>query len=138
GFRHVLLSADHPVANSRRAVRRIVRAVRPAIAWAVDGSDETSALGVDDLPCGPLPDTAYRMRLAAPARLVLSRTERCTLDVEVMNDGSVAWPPGALSGIALGNHWLSTGGEVLVWSDGRSSLETTLPPGEKTIVRIGV
>ncbi|MEX0868468.1 MAG: hypothetical protein WD011_02240, partial [Nitriliruptoraceae bacterium] len=54
------------------------------------------------------------------------------------NASQVTWPASADSGIALGNHWLTCQGEILIWGDGRTPLPASVPPGATATLKLQV
>ncbi|WP_285535208.1 AMP-binding protein [Brucella sp. NBRC 12950] len=60
------------------------------------------------------------------------------LKLELTNTGNSVWAPYQKSGLAVGNHWLSTAGEILIWSDGREPLRGPLEPGEKIAITLSI
>ena len=105
--------------------------MREAHDWAAAAASVSPCPGA-----GALPRDAYFCQLVAPPRLLLLPGEACSLPVRVRNLGSVAWGAGA--GIALGNHWLRDGGQMLTWSDGRTALDRVIAPGEHWEARLRV
>jgi SAM-dependent methyltransferase len=80
----------------------------------------------------PMPDAAYRAAIelttAAPASVAASAEFALTLKVQ--NTSDHAWQQPQVGPMALGNHWLDAGGELMVLQDdGRSPLLQVVPPG---------
>ena len=58
--------------------------------------------------------------------------------MRVKNDSPVTWAPTPESGFALGNHWLTPTGELLVWADGRTPLDKPVPPFGRMVLYLQV
>ncbi len=84
---------------------------------------------------GPRPD-AYWARYAQLAPVEAAAGAALTLDVTVANHGPHPWYPTEVSGVTLGNHWLTPEGELLVWADGRAHIGETVPPDGSVTLRI--
>jgi acyl-CoA synthetase (AMP-forming)/AMP-acid ligase II/acyl carrier protein len=85
------------------------------------------------------PDWGYSAEIAAPySELTLDAGQCLRLEVSVRNPGPGDWAPFNESGLALGNHWLTLDGEVLVWSDGRAPLMQTIAAGATTAMSLDV
>jgi SAM-dependent methyltransferase len=55
---------------------------------------------------------------------------------EVRNESGARWPRG--SRLALGNHWRSPDGDLLILDDGRAALRDQLDPGSATVLDLPV
>jgi len=78
----------------------------------------------------PMPDAAYcaGLRLAEERPTSLQRGERREIAVVAANASAIAWNQSAVGAIRLGNHWLSSRGEMVIQDDGRTSLPGQLAP----------
>jgi hypothetical protein len=85
----------------------------------------------------PLPAEACRGRveiLGAPHRVAAGT--RFTTRVRLTNESDEIWPSASATNLGVGNHWLSTTGEVVVADDGRRYLAAPLEPGGSTILEL--
>jgi hypothetical protein len=93
-------------------------------------------------PAGPLPDGAYRVRLALGDHedRRLAPGERRPLYVRVTNAGDVRWPWGLEQDpqIRVAYHWRHASGELLTAEGLRSPLPVPLGPDETAIVAVWV
>lgn len=88
----------------------------------------------------PLPDEALRaeLRIDDPPTTA-SPGERLELTVHVRNAGTATWPAVGTRGrfhVTVGNHWLSSDGEPVLWDDGRGYLPHDVGPGEEVGVHL--
>jgi len=80
----------------------------------------------------PMPDEAYRAGIQFAAALPSSAAASSELSVAltVRNASEHAWQQPHVGPLAVGNHWLDAGGELmLVQDDGRAPLLQIVPPG---------
>lgn len=127
GVRLELLDCDHREYFSKRVAPELLAKLRAAIVWAQ--ADEAATRASGTIASGTKRETAYRGLIKAHRSLTLKAGAARLLRVAVENRGSTAWH--SETGVALANHWLSTQGELLVWSDARANLQDTLAPGRK-------
>ena len=85
-----------------------------------------------DAEIKPMPDEAYQAAIelttAAPVRVAASAEFALTL--KVRNTSDHTWQQPQVGPLALGNHWLDAGGELMLLQDeGRSPLLQVVPPG---------
>jgi hypothetical protein len=125
GCRFELLPSDHGEYFSDETLRTFAPKLREVFDWA-EGSDAHAPDSNGVVPIRTLPPHAYRARLSTSAITPMRPGERRTISVEVTNAGSATWPGDG--SIALGNHWLSGDCEMLIWSDGRTLLPSSLSP----------
>jgi hypothetical protein len=126
GVRFELLPADHGEYFTDQIMHTFVPKLRSAFEWA----ERSAVLEIDDIyPTGRLPKAIYRPKFQTPQTLLMRPGEVSVVSMRVTNDASKAWPATAESGITLGNHWLTSTGELLVWADGRTPLHECVPPG---------
>jgi SAM-dependent methyltransferase len=88
-----------------------------------------------------LPDGAYAVRiLPIDMPATLRPGEAATVRLTVTNESSHTLAHDIPAGrhVTIANHWLRTGGSVLVADDGRAMLPETLAPGDTCEVRLGV
>ena len=124
-----LLPADH----GEYFTDRTLRIFAPKLLDVCDGEaafTSTPSSNVVTTPIRTLPPHAYRAKILTSAVTSMRPGERRTISVEVANAGAVPWSGESDCGIAVGNHWLSADGEMLVWADGRTSLGASLAPGD--------
>ena len=79
-----------------------------------------------------MPDDAYRgaIELAAPVLPSVAAASAFAVTLRVRNASEHTWSQPRVGPLAVGNHWLDAGGELmLVQDDGRSPLLQTVPPG---------
>jgi len=133
GFQLDLLPADHGQYFSDRVAPILVGKLQSALEWA-EGSVSTLTPGLR----GRLPNETYRASFQTAERLTMRAGEEQAVEVEVTNASQVLWPVSAESGIALGNHWLSCQGEVLIWGDGRTLLKSPVSPNDKARLNLHV
>ena len=86
-----------------------------------------------DLPVGA---HAAELHVHAHGDLVFRAGERKTVEVDVRNASLVAWPEH--SRLAIGNHWLDEGGDVVILDDGRSRLPDHTGAGDQVPVELTV
>ena len=86
----------------------------------------------------PRPTNPYHYGMKVPPAFRSETAREIHLAVTVVNRSSLDWAPFEQSGIALGNHWLTADGEILVWSDGRTPLPETLPIGSTIALALAV
>jgi hypothetical protein len=125
GLRFDLLPTDHDGLFSDQAMRAFVPKLRSALDW---GEKPTSPIAGDTSSSGGLPKATYRARFQTLQTLSMRPGQAGIIRVRVTNIGRTTWAPTATSGIALGNHWLTPAGELLVWADGRTPLHKLVPP----------
>ena len=94
-------------------------------------------------PREPMPEEAFRAQikaLSAPA--VLKTEQQATFRVLVTNTSDSLWRGRDRGGdrhqVNLGNHWLDSGGKVVVNDDGRAPLLRNVRPGEEVELAIVV
>ena len=133
GVRVDLLAADHGQYFSEGVLPSLVAKWRSALEWVA----ESTAIPSDDRGEW-FPDTAYRARLRTCDNLTLRCGEARTIQIEVKNQSPIVWPASIESGIALGSHWLTRRGEVLVWGDGRTPLQRPVLPSASTKLNLQV
>jgi hypothetical protein len=126
GLRLDLLPADHGEYFADQVMRTFVPKLRLAFDWAERSTAPTAG---DAASSGRLPKATYRARFQTSQTLSMRPGQVGIVSVRVTNDAPNTWAPTAESGIALGNHWLASTGELLVWADGRTSLHEPVPPG---------
>jgi acyl-CoA synthetase (AMP-forming)/AMP-acid ligase II/acyl carrier protein len=126
GVRFTLLPADHLEIFAEPAAALLATGLAEATAWALGAPPPRPTLGAGALP-DSFPGSAYVARITPPASLTLAAGAEAVVAVEVRNESPVEWRPEAA--IALGNHWLSPDGELVVWADGRADLARPIPPG---------
>lgn len=118
------LAADHGARTADAILDAIgqARALQPAV----------------DLPApAPPASSFYQRRLRSRIRrLSLVAGQEYILPVSVRNRSELPWPAHAQSGLALGNHWLSPEGEILIWSDGHCPLPRLLAPHQSMGLRL--
>lgn len=112
------------------AMAELGREVTAAIAWAAAAATP---------PSPPRPALIYQRRLSSPLkRLELPAGGDFALPVRLKNTSDVFWDAFAGSGLALGNHWLTAAGRMVVWSDGRTPLPRPLEPGGRAYLVLGI
>ena len=89
------------------------------------------------------PASAFKARIAAQEPVVVADAgAQVTVLVRVGNISDVTWPAlGASDGryqIRLGNHWLDSGGTLLVQDDGRAGLPADLEPSQEVEIPLAV
>jgi len=81
------------------------------------------------------PGEAHDLAVVLPrTALLIDTTETIEVDLEVRNRGRIPWS--ADSGFALGYHWLTPAGEVVVWDGERTEFDRPLLPGESGFFRV--
>jgi hypothetical protein len=122
GVRFALLPADHLEIFVEPSAPELAAQLRACTEWALASPAVPSGAAAGALPLG-----AYLPEIAAPASLTLAVGAEHVVSLRIRNSGAVDWPADA--GIALGNHWLRSDGEVAVWADGRCDLAEAIPAG---------
>ncbi len=123
---HVLQHMEQRFAKAY--VREFMRVLRPGGVAVIEVPSER-VVGRRD----PLPEGAFKaaISLATPTGAATCG-KALSLDVRVMNTGDTLWPALGDNGwfqVALGNHWMSEDGQiVLIQDDGRAVLPRDLPP----------
>jgi acyl carrier protein len=135
GLKFALLPADHGRYFSDAVLPILVGELRTALEWSE--ATESPPAKNSQTTC-LLSEGSYRARLRLPESLRLECGERRRIGVTVKNSSMVTWPPTTESAIALGNHWLSPQGELLIWSDGRAKLTKPLRPGANQNIQLEV
>jgi SAM-dependent methyltransferase len=80
----------------------------------------------------PMPDDAYRagIELSAPLPPSVAASSELSVALRVRNASEHAWQQPHVGPLAVGNHWLDAGGELmLVQDDGRAPLLQVVPAG---------
>ena len=80
----------------------------------------------------PMPDTAYRaaIELAAATPASIAAASEFAVTLRVRNTSDHTWRQPHVGPLAVGNHWLDAGGELmLAQDDGRAPLLQIVPPG---------
>ena len=134
GLRLELLSAGYGQFFDNAVVADMAQKFQSALTWAAteDGTAKGHAAS------GALPDSAYKAKFRTPARLTMHAGEAGAIAITVTNDGTATWGPSRESGIFVGNHWLTTRGELVVWADGRAPFHSSLHPGESVTLALPV
>jgi hypothetical protein len=130
GLRFEVLQGDSGRFDT--AMRNFARVFPLAIDWA-ESMNCTAREGID---LKPFPDNAYRAQFKVVTSMNMLVGEAGTVIVKVRNTGSAVWTPE--SGIALGNHWLSSRGETLIWGDGRTPLSQLVGPGQVAELQLSI
>jgi hypothetical protein len=126
GLRFELLPADHGEYFSDEIMHTFVPKLRSAFEWA----EASAVVDMDGRhPTGCFPKALYRAKFQTPPTLLMKPGQVGLVTTRVTNDSPKTWPATAESGIALGNHWLSSAGELVVWADGRTELHQCVPSG---------
>jgi acyl-CoA synthetase (AMP-forming)/AMP-acid ligase II/acyl carrier protein len=134
GCRMTVIPAHYAEIMKPGPFARVVADLDQAIAWSERASSAPSGLAP-----GVYPNPAYPSRiLASVSELKLAPGEAADLDLTLLNGGPTDWEPFDLSGITVGNHWLSTDGEMLVWSDGRTPLTETVAAASEGTARLKI
>jgi hypothetical protein len=133
GLRMIKLTSSYGRIMFGPALQELNQALAETIEWA----------GKQPAPekTEPVPNAGefYRRHLSARSSIAeVVAGERASLAIKVKNTGSVAWKPFAESGLMLGNHWLSSCGDIAVWSDGRAPLKRRLEPGRRAFMTLEV
>jgi SAM-dependent methyltransferase len=92
---------------------------------------------------GPLPDAAFRARIAvSPAPLTLHAGESRTMEVTIVNGSPVTWSCGSTARdhhrVNVANRWLDEDGEVLQRDDARCPLPFDVQPEHEVTVLLVV
>ncbi|MGE0845703.1 MAG: AMP-binding protein [Flavobacteriaceae bacterium] len=133
GLRLQMVDAIYAKIMQHSAMDEVADGLEAAIGWA-----ETQAPECDP-PIVPNSWLMYQRRLTSPSKsLDLRAGERASVAVKVKNISSAPWEPFERSGLALGNHWLSGDGAIVVWSDGRTPLTRALRQGERAFMTLDV
>ena len=128
GHKTSVLSAGYAAIMLGKAGEHLAQNLEEAIAWSVLQSSQDMSGRI----CGGYPESIYAGAIAGPySKLVVRPGQPFRVDVTVYNHSPLDWRPFDESGIALGNHWLSRNGEVIIWSDGRTPLTETIVPGAR-------
>ena len=135
GLRFDLLPTDHDDLFSDQGMRAFVPKLRSALDW---GEKPTPPIAGDTSSSGGLPKATYRARFQTVQTLSMRPGQAGIIRVQVTNNGPIIWAPTAESGIALGNHWLTPTGELLVWADGRTPLHKPVPPKGRIVLYLQV
>jgi hypothetical protein len=110
-----------------------VAEVRPV--W----QDQTSA--TESTKGMPLPDNAFRARLAASNLPVMHAGQPYVIRVALTNDSKIVWPGRQETWqfqITVGNRWLTSGGQMITNVDGRAALFEDLAPGQTVDIPLTV
>jgi len=129
GHKTSVISAGYASIMRGKASERLAESLEEAIAWSAQ-----------QLPCdtghktaGSYPESIYAGTITGPySKLTLRPGQQLRIDVAIQNRSPLDWKPFDESGIALGNHWLSRNGEVIIWSDGRTPLTQTIKAGARS------
>lgn len=125
---------------SKQYVRELIRVLVPAglFAFQLPSAVEATASsgGVKTAASEALPETAFRARLKSRSGLIeLGPEQDFRVRLTVQNASPVLWPALGLSNgdyqLFVGNHWLNSRHEMLVFDDRRSSLPHDVGPGKK-------
>lgn len=131
GLRVSRISAAYPIG---RRLHVACDDVEQSIAWAQDVVRPKPLEGASWYP-----DSICAGRISGPpSPMNMYPGERITIAVELLNVSPLPWLLYEESGIALGNHWLKTSGEVVTWADGRTPLDRKVPPGGNHKTRIKI
>jgi SAM-dependent methyltransferase len=127
-----------PSHRARRFITDFLRVLKPGGVTVFQIPSERRS--VEDRPfCAVSMDPrAYRAQIDVNTRLppTLAPGEQTTLLVECQNLSDDAWDQRVVGPIRLGNHWLSEAGDMLVQDDGRTLVDSVLPPS--TPVRLSL
>ncbi|MDR6432289.1 acyl carrier protein [Brucella pseudogrignonensis] len=112
----------------------VAKLILDAIAWCKQTLETVS------LPSPlPLASGFYNRKISTSHHsLDLIAGQKYDLQLELTNIGNTPWMPYTQSGLAVGNHWLTTKGEILVWSDGQLPLHSLLKPEETIAMTLGI
>ncbi len=88
-------------------------------------------LDAPQLPPGALPAGAYAAAIEVTAHSVTGTM--LSLDLRLTNTGAAEWPVGVP--LNVGNHWLSSGGDIVVADDQRVAVPLPLGSGQSVAVR---
>jgi SAM-dependent methyltransferase len=85
-----------------------------------------------------MPESAYSAAVEVVGGLDenLAIGETVDLSVRVANRSPVAWDQARYGAIRVGNHWLASGGAMLIQDDGRTLLDRTISPGQECQMRL--
>jgi acyl carrier protein len=135
GLRLDLLPADHGGYFTDHVMRIFVQKLQSALDWA---EEATPPIAGDASSIARLPEGTHHAQIQTLQTLSMRPGQPGIVSVRVTNVGSATWAPTVESGIALGNHWLTSGGELLVWADGRTPLHEPVTPGGQTTLDLQV
>lgn len=125
GCRMTMISAEYSRFMTEAPLAEVSADLEAAIAWA-----EQAASAPLSPARGAYGSSAYHNEIVASvSELALAPGETANIDLELRNRSSADWGSFESSGIAIGNHWLSPNGEMLVWSDGRAPLTEPIAAG---------
>ena len=87
----------------------------------------------------PLPEGGHKASITLELeQLVTHPNQRVSINARVRNESNVVWAPFKKGGrVRLGNHWLTAGGGILQYDDGRAELPE-LRPSEEALVTLEV
>lgn len=125
GFRLEMLPADYGGFFRDKVMEHLAPKLQAVLDWANE-------------PASPSQDFeqtnsgfAYRgFKLDVRKKIELWTGQQALLPVKLTNESSLSWEPFDCSGLAIGNHWLSRSGEIVVWADGRTQLSERVEPGQ--------
>ncbi len=139
-FFHLL--QHRAAAHTARVQQPLYSGLHPRIAR--DGMAVFQVPGaVAPRPTTPAPDTMFNARItASPSTLPAVAGEKIQLIARVTNSSSQAWPARSASDtrykFRLGNHWLTTLGEMSQMDDGRTALVADLNPSDEVTLPLTV
>jgi len=90
---------------------------------------------------GPVQIDSFKADITVTvASLTVEADEKITINVNVTNGGLLTWPAEASTKypIRLGNHWLSSKGEILQIDDGRVGIIETVKPSQSVELLLSV
>lgn len=88
-------------------------------------------------PITPMPPEAYSAGVACKTQIRnVTPGAELELSVEVANRSPLAWEQDRYGSIRVGNHWLSSSGEMLIQDDGRAILPSTVEAGGQSLVKL--
>ena len=129
-----------PKAAARQFITEFLRLLKPGgvTVFQIPSERRTPA----ETTCSPvaMDARAYRAQIDLTTGLpaILAPGEQAVLLVELHNLSTEAWDQRIVGPIRLGNHWLSTTGDMLVQDDGRTLLGSVVPPSTPISVTLQV
>ena len=124
GFTFDLVEADYARFFIGPAMAVLAPRLQAALARAAEPDVSATDKRID-----PLPAAAYAAEIRVPTTLEVEAGRALTMSVTIRNASPVVWERADLSGIGVGNHWLSKTGEMRIWADGQRGLSDALAPG---------